>query len=118
MVVMRWRGFTDKQVSRAMRRVEFIVLHDHAGLRGARRAATDGAIWHRRRFHFAQDAILHAATATIRRRKGLQPEPVRIADDRAPLATAQASFVDSYRKSAPKRATTLEENIPAGLAVL
>ena len=114
---VHWRGFLESLVARGLRGVEFIASDDHAGLRAARPAVFGGAIWQRCQFHLARNAIHHAPNAEIRKRIGKQLRSVWNADDLPKAETALAELVASYRDTAPKLATWLEENVPEGLAV-
>ena len=128
---VHWRGFLESLVARGLRGVEFIVSDDHAGLRAARRAVLGGATWQRcrssgKRFtgsfscpphHLARNAIHHATNAEIRKRIGAELRAVWNASKLAKAETALAELVASYRDTAPKLATWLEENVPEGLAV-
>jgi putative transposase len=114
---VHWRGFLESLVARGLRGVEFIVSDDHAGLRAARRAVLGGATWQRCQFHLAQNAIHHAPNAEIRKRIGAELRAVWNASKLAKAETALAELVASYRDTAPKLATWLEENVPEGLAV-
>lgn len=114
---VHWRGFLEGLVARGLRGVEFIVSDDHAGLRAARRAVLGGATWQRCQFHLAQNAIHHAPNAEIRKRIGAELRAVWNARTLAKAETALAELVASYRSTAPKLATWLEENVPEGLAV-
>jgi len=114
---VHWRGFLESLVARGLRGVEFIVSDDHAGLRAARRAVLGGATWQRCQFHLARNAIHHATNAEIRKRIGAELRAVWNASKLAKAETALAELVASYRDTAPKLATWLEENVPEGLAV-
>jgi len=114
---VHWRGFLESLVARGLRGVEFIVSDDHAGLRAARRAVLGGATWQRCQFHLAQNTIHHAPNAEIRKRIGAELRAVWNASTLAKAETALAELVASYRDTAPKLATWLEENVPEGLAV-
>lgn len=114
---VHWRGFLESLVARGLRGVEFIVSDDHAGLRAARRAVLGGATWQRCQFHLARNAIHHAPNAEIRKRIGAELRAVWNASKLAKAEAALAELVASYRDTAPKLATWLEENVPEGLAV-
>ena len=114
---VHWRGFLESLVARGLRGVEFIVSDDHAGLRAARRAVLGGATWQRCQFHLARNAIHHAPNAEIHKRIGAELRAVWNASKLAKAETALAELVASYRDTAPKLATWLEENVPEGLAV-
>ncbi len=127
---VHWRGFLESLVARGLRGVEFIVSDDHAGLRAARRAVLGGATWQRCQFHLARNAIHHAPNAEIRKRIGAELRIRHCLSDQwrsngslwnasklAKAETALAELVASYRDTAPKLATWLEENVPEGLAV-
>jgi len=92
-------------------------LHDHAGLRAARRAVLGGATWQRCQFHLAQNAIHHAPNLAIRKRIGAELRAVWNAGSLAKAETALAELVADYRDTAPKLAAWLEENVPEGLAI-
>jgi transposase-like protein len=104
-------------VARGLRGVEFIVSDDHSGLRAARRAVLGGATWQRCQFHLARNAIHHAPNAESRKRIGAELRAVWNASTLAKAEAALTELVASYRDSAPKLATWLEENVPEGLAV-
>ncbi|SHN78068.1 IS256 family transposase, partial [Oceanicella actignis] len=114
---VHWRDFLESLVARGLRGVEFIVSDDHAGLRAARRAVLGGATWQRCQFHLARNAIHHAPNTGIRKRIGAELRAVWNASTLAKAETALAELVASYRGTAPKLATWLEENVPEGLAV-
>lgn len=114
---VHWRAFLDSLVARGLRGVEFITSDDHAGLRAARRAVLGGATWQRCQFHLAQNAIHHAPNAEIRKRIGAELRAVWNASTLAKAEAALAELVASYRDSASKLATWLEQNVPEGLAV-
>lgn len=114
---VHWRDFLESLVVRGMRGVEFIVSDDHAGLRAARRAVLGGAIWQRCQFHLAQNAIHHAPNAEVRKKIGSQLRTVWNANTADKAQAELDTLVASYRDTAPKLATWLEENVPEGLAV-
>ena len=114
---VHWRGFLESLVARGLRGVEFIVSDDHSGLRAARRAVLGGATWQRCQFHLARNAIHHAPNAESRKRIGAELRAVWNASTLAKAEAALTELVASYRDSAPKLATWLEENVPEGLAV-
>ncbi len=110
---VHWRAFLESLVARGLRGVGFIVCDDHSGLRAARRGAT----WQRCQFHLARNATHHAPNADIRKRIGKRLKSIWTADDLARAETALADLVASYRDTAFKLASWLEENVPEGLAV-
>ena len=114
---VHWRGFLESLVARGSRGVEFVTSDDHAGLSAARRAVLGGATWQRCQFHLAQNAIHHAPNAEIRKRIGAELRAVWNAGTLAKAEAALAELVASYRGSAPRLATWLEESVPEGLAV-
>ena len=67
--------------------------------------------------HLARNAIHHAPNAEIRKRIGKQLKSIWTADDLGKAETALTELVASYRDSAPRLASWLEENVPEGLAV-
>jgi putative transposase len=114
---VHWRAFLDSLQARGMRGVEYVVCDDHAGLRAARRAVLGGATWQRCQFHLARNAVHHAPNLAIRKRIGVELREVWTAGSLAKAETALAEMVGTYRDTAPRLATWLEENVPEGLAV-
>ena len=114
---VHWRAFLDSLQARGMRGVEYVVSDDHAGLRAARRAVLGGATWQRCQFHLARNAVHHAPNLAIRKRIGVELREVWTAGSLAKAETALAEMVGTYRDTAPRLATWLEENVPEGLAV-
>jgi putative transposase len=114
---VHWRAFLESLVERGLRGVRFVVSDNHAGLAKARRAVLGGATWQRCQFHLAQNAIHHCPTLAVRKRIGRE---LRAVWNASSLEFAQEQLkllVETYRKSAPKLAKWLEENITEGLAV-
>ena len=113
---VHWRAFLDSLIDRGIRGVRFVVSDDHAGLKAARRAVLPGAVWRRRQFHLARNAIHHAPNAAIRKRIGAELRRIWNASS---LQTAQEldRLVTAYRGAADRLADWLEHNVPEGLAV-
>ena len=114
---VHWRAFLESLQARGLRGVEYVVSDDHAGLRAARRAVLGGATWQRCQFHLARSAVHHAPNLAIRKRIGVELREVWTAGSLAKAETALAELVGTYRDTAPRLATWLEENVPEGLAV-
>lgn len=114
---VHWRAFLESLQARGMRGVEYVVSDDHAGLRAARRAVLGGANWQRCQFHLAQNAVHHAPNLAVRKSIGSELRAIWNATSLAKAETALAELVADYRKTAPKLAAWLEENVPEGLTV-
>jgi transposase-like protein len=114
---VHWRGFLDSLVARGLRGVGFVTSDDHAGLVAARKAVFPGAVWRRRQFHLARNAIHHAPTAAMRKAIGRQLRAVWNAPDRIAADAELARIVKACADTAPKLAAWLERAIPEGLAV-
>lgn len=114
---VHWRAFLESLQARGMRGVEYVVSDDHAGLRAARRAVLGGAPWQRCQFHLAQNAIHHAPNLAIRKSIGAELRAIWNATSLVKAETALGELVADYRKTAPKLATWLEENVSEGLTV-
>jgi putative transposase len=114
---VHWRAFLESLVARGLQGVEFITSDDHPGLKAARKAVLPGARWQRCQFHLAQNAIHHAPNEAIRKAIG---EELRAVWDAPSLGSAEEELkrlVATYRASAPKLASWLENNVPEGLAI-
>lgn len=114
---VHWREFFKSLLARGMHGVELISSDAHAGMAAARKACFAGVPWQRCQFHLQKNALDHAPTEAI---KGQVSEDLKGVFDAPDADRAQAELkrvTDKYRKSAPKLATWIEENIPEGLTV-
>jgi putative transposase len=111
------RAFIESLLERGMRRVQFVVSDDHAGLRAARQAVLTAAPWQRSQFHLAQNAIHHAPSMAIRKRIGAELRQVWNAPNLEAAEESLRQLVAGYRDQASNLAQWLEDNIPEGLTV-
>jgi transposase-like protein len=114
---VHWRDFLNSLVERGMRGVEFIVSDDHAGLGAARQAIFASVPWQRCQFHLAQNAMAYVPAVGMRKDVAADIRSIFNAHDRRDAERHLQRVVKEYADSAPKLATWLEENIPAGLTV-
>lgn len=114
---VHWRQFLQSLLSRGLRGVRLLISDDHAGLKAARKAVFGGVAWQRCQFHLQQNA-----QALVHR-----------IEQKAPLAAALRAVFNAInvyeaeallqklaaecRKTNPKLAAWLEENVPEGLSV-
>jgi len=115
---IHWRDFLKTLVGCGMQGGEPVVSDNHVGFRTARRALIGAAAGQRRQFHLGRSALHHASSAKVRKRTGQQRRSVWYADTLAKTEVASTELIDSFRKSAPERATRFEGNVPEVLAVL
>ncbi len=100
-----------------MRGVTFIVSDDHAGLGAARQALFRGTPWQRCQFHLIQNAMAYVPKVAMRSEVAQGMRKIFNAGDRQEADRRLADLVKKYRRSAPKLADWLEENVSQGLTV-
>jgi transposase-like protein len=114
---VHWRDFLASLQARGLTGVRYVVSDDHSGIKQALRARLTGVPWQRCQFHLAQNALHYAPTLDTRRSLADALRRIFNAADRRDAQERLDRLVESHRKSAPKLATWLEQNIPEGLTV-
>ena len=114
---VHWRLFLKSLVERGLGGVQLVISDDHTGLKAARKAVCGGVPWQRCQFHLQQNA-----QALVHKQEYKAPLAAAIraifhAADRYEAEALLAKLVVACRKTNPKLAVWLEENIPEGLSV-
>ena len=114
---VHWREFLKSLVSRGLGGVRLLISDDHAGLKAARKAVFGGVAWQRCQFHLQQNA-----QAWVHRQEQKAPlaAALRAVFNAINVYEAEAllsKLATECRKTNPKLASWLEENIPEGLTV-
>jgi transposase-like protein len=114
---VHWRAFLQSLLARGLCGVRLLISDDHAGLKAARRAVFGGVPWQRCQFHLQQNA-----QALVHKQEQKAPLAAAIravlhALNRHEAETLLAKLVSECRKSNPKLAAWLEDNVPEGLTV-
>ncbi len=114
---VHWRQFLQSLVTRGLCGVRLLISDDHTGLKAARKAVFGGVPWQRCQFHLQQNA---QALVTRQEQKAPLAAAIRAifnAADRYEAEALLAKLVLASRKTNPKLAAWLEENLPEGLTV-
>ena len=114
---VHWREFLASLQARGLAGVRLLVSDSHAGLRAAREARFPGVPWQRCQFHLQQNASQYVPKQALKAEVAAELRAVFDAPARREAERRVAVLVDKYRKSAPKWAEWLEQNVPEGLTV-
>ena len=114
---VHWRGFLESLKERGLRGVRSITSDDHSGLKAALMALFPGVSWQRCQFHLQQNAQAYVPRVDQRREVASTIRGIFNAPDREEADRLLARAAQRYRKSAPKLASWMEDNLPEGLAV-
>ena len=108
---VHWREFLRSLKQRGLIGVRTVVSDDHAGLRAALVAELPGVEWQRCQFHLQQNAQAYVPRVSMRKHVARGIRDVFNATDRADAHQCLERLVATYRKTAPKLAAWLEENL-------
>jgi transposase-like protein len=114
---VHWRQFLQNLVSRGLRGVRLVISDDHIGLKAARKAVFGSMPWQRCQFHLQQNA-----QALVHKQAHKAPLAAAIraifnAADRYEAEALLAKLGVACRKTNPKLAAWLEDNLPDGFSV-
>jgi putative transposase len=114
---VHWRTFLKSLVERGLGGVRLLISDDHTGLAAARKAVFGGVPWQRCQFHLQQNA-----QALVHKQEHKAPLAAAIraifnAANRYEAEALLAKLVLASRKTNPRLAAWLEENLPEGLTV-
>ena len=93
------------------------ISDDHAGLKAARQAELTGVPWQRCQFHLQRNASAHVPKIAMRREVARALRSIFNAPDRDEARRRLQLVVESYRKTAPKLAAWMDDNVPEGLTI-
>lgn len=114
---VHWRTFLKSLVERGLGGVQLVISDDHAGLKAARKAVFGSVLWQRCQFHLQQNA-----QALVHKQEHKAPLAAAMraifnAINRHEAEQLLSKLVTEGRKSNPKLAAWLEENLPEGFTV-
>jgi len=112
---VHWREFLGALQERGLHGVVLVTSDDHKGLRAALAARLPGVPWQRSQFHLQRNAQAYVPSVAMRGEVAEGLRTVFNAPDRAEADRQLRLLVGRYRKSAPRLAGWLEENVPDGL---
>jgi putative transposase len=112
-----WRDFLTALQDRGLKAVRYIVSDDHKGLKAALEARMPAVPWQRCQCHLQRNAAAYVPKVAMRRQVHDDIRDIFNAPDRHEADRRLAACVDKYRKTAPRLAEWMENNIPEGLTV-
>ena len=115
---IHWREFMQSLVERGMYGVQLVVSDQHSGLKAARQCVFPGVPWQRCQFHLIQNAMAYAPKISLRKQVAADLRSIFNSQERDEALHRLKTVAQKYRKSAPRLASWIEENVPDGLAVL
>lgn len=114
---VHWRQFLASLRQRGLHGVRLVISDDHAGLKAARQAELTGVPWQRCQFHLQQNASAHVPMIAMRREVARALRSIFNAPDREEARRRLQLVVESYRKTAPRLAAWIDDNVPEGLTI-
>jgi len=114
---VHWRQFLASLRQRGLHGVRLVISDDHAGLKAARQAELTGVPWQRCQFHLQQNASAHVPKIAMRREVARALKSIFNAPDHDEARRRLQLVVESYRKSAPKLAAWIDDNVAEGLTI-
>ncbi len=114
---VHWREFLGSLQERGLHGVKLIVSDDHPGLKAAGQARFAGVPWQRCQFHLQQNAGHYVPRVEMRGELATDLRAVFDAPDRPEADRRLEMAIRKYKKSAPKLAAWLSDNVPDGLTV-
>jgi putative transposase len=114
---VHWREFLASLVERGLHGVEMITSDAHEGLKAARKSVFPGVPWQRCQFHLQQNAAAYVPKLDMRSAVAADLRGVFNAPDAQEAERLLKMACEKYRKSAPKLADWMEQNVPEGLTV-
>lgn len=114
---VHWREFLGSLRKRGLEGTRMITSDDHSGLRAALRSVLPGVPWQRCQTHLQRNATAYVPKKHMRAAVADDIRSIFNAPDRNEAERLLGKVVEKYRKSAPKLAGWMEENIPEGLTV-
>ena len=114
---VHWRQFLASLRKRGLHGMRLIISDDHAGLKAARQAELTGVPWQRCQFHLQRNASAHVPKIAMRREVARALRSIFNAPDREEARRRVQLVVESYRKSAPKLAAWIDDNVAEGLTI-
>jgi putative transposase len=115
---VHWREFFNSLKRRGLGLPRMITSDAHEGLKAAVKACFPGVLWQRCQFHLQRNAQAYVPKTSMKTGVAAAIRRVFDAEDRREADNRLNEALDTYRKSAPKLAQWMEENLPEGLAVL
>lgn len=114
---VHWRQFLASLRQRGLHGMRLVISDDHAGLKAARKAELTGVPWQRCQFHLQRNASAHVPKIAMRREVARALRSIFNAPDRDEARRRVQLVVESYRKSAPKLAAWIDDNVAEGLTI-
>jgi len=114
---VHWREFFNSLKARGLGLPRMITSDAHGGLKAALAASFPGVPWQRCQFHLQRNAQAHVPKVGMKSEVAAAIRRIFDAGDRREADNRLSEALDTYRKSAPKLADWMEENLPEGLAV-
>lgn len=114
---LHWRNFLQSLQARGLRGVHTVTSDDHSGLRSALQMVMPAVPWRRCQFHLQQNAQAYIPKIEMKISVARDIRSIFDADKLQTAQTRLAEVVSAYRKSAPKLADWMEENLPEGLTI-
>ncbi len=114
---VHWRTFLKSLVERGLSGVRLVISDDHTGLKAARKAVFGGVPWQRCQFHLQQNAQAHVQKQEQKAPLAAAMRAIFNAANRYEAEVLLGKLVGEARKSSPKLAAWLEDNVPEGLTV-
>ena len=112
---VHWRQFLATLRERGLHGVRLVISDDHAGLKAARQAELTGVPWQRCQFHLMQNAMAYVPRVAMRREVGRALRSIFNSPDRKEAERRAKIVAEDFRKSAPRLATWIDDNIAEGL---
>lgn len=114
---VHWREFLSSLRERGLHGMSLVTSDGHEGLKAALRAVFPGVAWQRCQVHLQRNATAYVPRVETRRTVARELRDVFGAPSLEDAKRLLGALVTKYRKTAPKLASWMEENIPEGFAV-
>jgi transposase-like protein len=114
---VHWREFLSSLRKRGLHGMRQVTSDDHEGLKAALAATFPGVAWNRCQVHLQRNAQSYAPRVEMRKVVARDLRDVFNAPTREDAERLLGQLVTKYRKTAPRLASWMEENVPEGFTV-
>jgi putative transposase len=114
---VHWREFFKSLIERGLHGIELVTSDAHTGLKEARKACFTGVPWQRCRFHLMRNALAHVPREEMKREVIDDLRSVLDSANEHAAGEQLGRVARKYKKSAPKLAQWMEENVPESFSV-
>jgi len=114
---VHWREFLTSLRKRGLHGMRQVTSDDHVGLKAALAATFPGVAWNRCQVHLQRNAQAYAPRAELSKVVARELRDVFNAPTREDAERLLGQLVAKYRKTAPRLASWMEENVPEGFTV-